>query len=71
MNIAVQGTFRPSDVLWEQLKGARHRRCLRALIETRALGKWRQLLSRNVDTVCLLAKCLLEQLDGPVEQQQA
>ena len=69
VNIAVQGTFRPRQSLWEQLKGARHRRCLRTLIETRSLPKWRQLLSRNIDTARLLAKCLLEQIDGPVEQQ--
>lgn len=68
VNIAVQGTVRPSPKLWEQLKGTRHRRCLRALVETRSLPKWRQLLSRNIETVCLLAKCLLEQLDGTVQQ---
>ena len=69
LNIAVQGTVRPRQSLWEQLKGARHRRCLRALVETRSLPKWRQLLGRNTDTVRLLARCLLEQINGPVEQQ--
>lgn len=68
INIAVQGTVRPSKNYWEQLKNTKHRRFIRALVDTRSLPKWRQLLSRNIESVRLLANCLIEQVDGAVKQ---
>lgn len=60
INLAVRGVFQPSNEIWQQLRTNRHRNCIRQLVSTKAIGTWRQLLSRHVDTARLLAQAVIE-----------
>lgn len=60
ITIALRGGFRPSNAIWQQLRAARHRNCIRQLVAVKTIGTWRQLLSRHVDTARLLAQAVIE-----------
>lgn len=71
-NVAVHGTLRPSENLWQQLRATRHRSSIRRLVTSRSLAVWRRELARNIAVARLLARCITErrQEEQPDEQEQ-
>lgn len=60
VNVALQGSVRPSDEVWEKLRTPKHRNAIRQLVGTRVIGEWRRILSSHLETARLLAQCAIE-----------
>ena len=59
-NIAVHGSLRPSEGIWQQLKQTRNKNSIRKLIASNNITEWRQILCKNLNLVRLLAQSIVE-----------
>ena len=67
----MHGGLKPSKDLWNQLRTRRHKNCIRKLASTQALTAWRRLLSNNIQTARLLARCIVEYKEEEEEEEVA
>lgn len=68
-NIAIEGSLRPSESLWQQLRQTRVRNCIRQLVSSKSVPTWRRLLAGNLSLVRLLARSIIEQQQQQQQQE--